>query len=54
MPLYEYTCNACRKKFTVTMTFSERDTKRVTCPKCKSRRVVQRFTSVHTQTSRKS
>ena len=54
MPTYEFVCAACRKKFTLVMTFSEKDSKRVTCPKCKSRRVKQRFTSVYTQTSNKS
>jgi len=54
MPTYEYTCTACKKNFTLTMTLSERDTKRVTCPRCKSRKVTQSFTSVYTQTSRKS
>lgn len=54
MPTYEYTCTACGKKFTLIMTFSERDSARVGCPKCKSRKVTQRFTSVYTQTSRKS
>jgi putative FmdB family regulatory protein len=54
MPTYEYTCTACRKKFALTMTFSERDKKRVSCPKCRSRKVTQRFTSVYSQTSRKS
>jgi len=54
MPTYEYTCNACKKKFTAIMSLSEHGTKKVTCPKCKSRRVVPRFTSVYTKTSRKS
>ncbi len=54
MPTYEYTCTACKKKFTLIMTLSERDKKRVSCPRCKSRKVTQRFTSVHTQTSSKS
>jgi putative FmdB family regulatory protein len=54
MPVYEYTCNACKKKFSLSMSFSEHDGKRVTCPKCRSRKVVQRFTSVYTQTSSKS
>ena len=54
MPTYEYTCTACGKKFALIMTFAERDKKRVSCPKCKSRKVTQRFTSIHTQTSRKS
>ena len=54
MPTYEYTCKACTKKFTLIMTFSEREKKRVSCPKCNSRKVAQRFTSIYTQTSRKS
>jgi putative FmdB family regulatory protein len=54
MPVYEYSCTACRKKFSLSMSVSDRDGKRVTCPKCRSRKVVQRFTSVYTQTSRKS
>ena len=54
MPTYEYTCRACKKKFSLVMTFSEHDTKVVKCPKCKSRKVEPRFTSIYTQTSRKS
>ena len=54
MPTYEYTCGACRKKFSIVMTMAEHGSKKVACPKCKSRKVVPRFTSVYTQTSRKS
>lgn len=54
MPTYEYTCNACGKKFALTMSFSEHEAKRISCPKCRSRKVAQRFTSVYTQTSKKS
>jgi putative FmdB family regulatory protein len=54
MPTYEYTCSACRKNFSVRMSLAERDSKRVACPKCRSRKVVQRFSSVSTHTSRKS
>jgi putative FmdB family regulatory protein len=54
MPTYEYACTACKKNFTLIMTLSERDKMRVSCPRCKSRKVTQRFSSVYTQTSRKS
>jgi putative FmdB family regulatory protein len=54
MPTYEYVCTACGKKFSLTMTFSEHDRGRVACPKCKGRKVSQRFSTVFTKTSRKS
>ena len=54
MPTYEYVCNACGKKFSVIRTFSEHDKGRIACPKCQSRAVEQRFSTVFTKTSRKS
>jgi putative FmdB family regulatory protein len=54
MPTYEYICSGCGKKFDVIRTFSEHDKGRVACPKCKSRKVAQRFSAVFTKTSRKS
>lgn len=54
MPTYEYRCAACGKKFRVAMTFSEHDKGAVACPACKSRKVVQQFSTVFTKTSRKS
>jgi len=54
MPTYEYVCGDCGKKFSVTMTFSEHDTRRIVCPACKGRKVAQRFSAVFTKTSRKS
>lgn len=54
MPTYEYACNACGKKFSVTMSFAEHDRKKPACPKCKSRRVGQRFSAFYSKTSRKS
>ena len=54
MPTYEFVCGNCRKKFSVTMTFSERDKGRIVCPKCKSPKVEQQFSTVFTKTSRKS
>jgi putative FmdB family regulatory protein len=54
MPTYEYVCSGCGKKFDMTMTFSEHDKGRIVCPKCKGRKVAQRFSTVFTKTSRKS
>jgi putative FmdB family regulatory protein len=54
MPTYEYVCGECGKKFSLALTFSEHDKSRVVCPKCKSGKVAQRFSSVFTKTSRKS
>jgi putative FmdB family regulatory protein len=36
MPLYEYVCKKCHKKFSEVLTVKEHDTKKVPCPKCKS------------------
>lgn len=34
MPLYEYVCKKCHKKFGEVLTLKEHETKRVECPKC--------------------
>ena len=36
MPLYEYICKKCHKKFGEVLTLKEHDAKKVRCPKCKS------------------
>jgi putative FmdB family regulatory protein len=54
MPLYEYLCKKCDKHFTVTMTVSEHDKKRILCPDCKNAKVVPQFQSFFAKTSRKS
>lgn len=36
MPLYEYICKTCHKKFGEVLTIKEHGTKKVRCPKCKS------------------
>lgn len=37
MPLYEYICKKCDKKFAEVLTFKEHDSKKLQCPKCKSK-----------------
>jgi putative FmdB family regulatory protein len=54
MPTYEYACGECGKKFSVAMTFADHDKGRIACPRCQSRKVAQRFSTVFTKTSRKS
>ena len=36
MPLYEYICNKCHKKFSEVLSIKQRETGKVHCPKCKS------------------
>jgi putative FmdB family regulatory protein len=54
MPTYEYRCEKCRKKFSVVAAMAEHGKKKVSCPKCKSRKVVQLLSGFTARTSRKS
>jgi putative FmdB family regulatory protein len=54
MPVYEYACEACKKRFSLTLTLSEHDKKRIKCPKCDSTKVKQRVSSFFAVTSSKS
>lgn len=50
---YDYVCQACKKRFTVTMSIAEHGKKRVKCPKCKSTRVSQSIALFFAQTKKK-
>jgi len=54
MPTYEFKCEKCKKRFSLMMTISEYEKKKIRCPKCKSVRVNQQITSFQTITSKKS
>ncbi|NTW16310.1 MAG: zinc ribbon domain-containing protein [Syntrophaceae bacterium] len=54
MPTYEYLCEACKKEFSLIQSFSEHEKGKVTCPKCKSKKVKQLISLFTTKTSRKS
>jgi putative FmdB family regulatory protein len=56
MAIYEYRCNDCRKRFTVTQLISEHDEKRKKppCPKCRGRNTRQVFTAFFAKTASKS
>jgi putative FmdB family regulatory protein len=36
MPLYEYVCKKCGRKFAEVLSVREHDTKKIECPQCKS------------------
>src|SRR2546422_335291 len=54
MPIYEYRCTKCRKRFTQQEGIEEHGRRRPTCPKCKSRAVQQGFSPFFAKTVRKS
>jgi len=54
MPEYEYVCRKCGKKFSVTLSLSEREKKTVHCPKCEAIELDPLISAVHTKTSKKS
>jgi len=54
MPVYEYVCLNCNKEFSEMKPVSAYDPKAVKCPKCNSKKVEQRWSSVSVETSKKS
>jgi len=54
MPTYDYRCEKCKKSFSLTLTISQHDTKRILCPKCGSRSVKQKVTGFFAITRKKS
>jgi putative FmdB family regulatory protein len=54
MPTYDFQCQDCGKKFTLSMTVAEHGKSKVACPKCKGRNVKQLISPFLTKTSRKS
>ena len=54
MPVYEYVCLDCKKKFSEMKPISAYRPKAVKCPKCDSKNVERRWSSVFVATSTKS
>jgi len=54
MPVYEFTCQGCRKKFRVVRPITEYNPKAVRCPKCRSKNVKRRWSTFQVHTSKKS
>ncbi|MGH9870666.1 MAG: FmdB family zinc ribbon protein [Candidatus Polarisedimenticolia bacterium] len=54
MPVYDFKCEECKKRFTLTLTIENRSRGRIKCPKCDSRKVEQQYESIYAVTSKKS
>lgn len=54
MPIYDFKCSRCKKKFTRFMSIAEFESKKRKCPKCGSSKVDQLITSFLTITAKKS
>lgn len=54
MPTYDYLCGKCGEEFSRIMSFREHEETKVTCPKCKSKKVKQQMSAFIARTSRKS
>jgi putative FmdB family regulatory protein len=54
MPVYDYLCKDCKKRFEEVLTFSEHDKEDVKCPHCGSKNVEQEAAEFFAVTSRKS
>jgi putative FmdB family regulatory protein len=54
MPQYEYRCQSCNKRFSLTQTLAEHDREKTKCPKCGSSRIEQQWAAFFATTSKKS
>lgn len=54
MPSYDYQCQKCHKRFTVTQRISEHRGTSPACPKCKSRSTRQVMSAFYAKTVKKS
>ncbi len=54
MAVYEFVCGNCRKKFRVVKPITAYNSKKVTCPKCRSKNVRRVWGGVHVVTSKMS
>lgn len=54
MPHYEFFCNDCKKLFMQTLSIADYEKDKITCPKCGSKNVEQRWSAFTVITSKKS
>jgi putative FmdB family regulatory protein len=54
MPLYDYFCQDCQRRFDVFMTYAEYGSRPVTCPHCQSENVRRRLPRVRVAKSEES
>ncbi len=54
MPVYDFKCVDCKKRFSMTLSVADRSKDRIKCPKCSSKKVEQQYEAVYAVTSKKS
>jgi len=54
MPNYEFQCQNCNKKYSVSLSVKEREERKFKCPKCGSRKSQPVFGGFYAKTSKKS
>jgi len=54
MPMYDYKCLDCGKESLLVLTLKEHESSKVTCPKCRSTKMQQLYTSFNAHTTKKS
>jgi len=54
MPTYEFYCDECKESFALILSISEHEDKKISCPKCKTKKVKQQISIFQTVTSKKS
>jgi len=54
MPVYEYCCDNCRRDVSITLSISEHDKAKATCPQCGNTALRPLVSTFFSQTSRKS
>ena len=54
MPIYEFRCLDCKKRFDLVLSVTEYDPKKVKCPKCGAKKVERQWSRVFAVTSKKS
>ncbi len=54
MPVYEYACQDCHKRFEVRSRLEEREKTKPRCPHCQSEKVERVYSAFYAKTSRKS
>lgn len=54
MPFYDYKCKKCGEAISLVMSFKEKETRKIECPKCKSEDVKPVYSGFFAVTSKKS
>jgi len=54
MPVYEFACEECGKRFSLVLSMKERESGDIVCPGCGNTKVAALITSFSVKTSKKS